>query len=197
MENSNGNKIIYLTFDDGPNEPYTSRVLDILAEHGAKATFFVCGQNIIRSPESLKRIASGEHAIGIHSYSHSLLKTLAGKLMAEIAYTRDLIQKYAGRDTLLYRSPWGITMPWLKKKILAEGFFIFHWDIMAFDWRQPRPELIAGRVIGQAFSGAVVLLHDGCQVKNCSRQNTVEALPVILKQLTQQGYSFKILNPVK
>jgi peptidoglycan/xylan/chitin deacetylase (PgdA/CDA1 family) len=187
------NKTIYLTFDDGPLQPYLSEALAILEQFQAKATFFVCGINIERQPSLARQIVEAGHAIGNHSYSHSLIKTLSGNLLEEIERTGGLIKQSTGVDTKLYRSPWGITMPNLRRKLLAAGYKIYHWDIMALDWWQPSPQYIARRVIARIFPGAIVLLHLGDQTRKGDRENTVRALPIILKELNDQGYSFASL----
>ena len=194
MEHNQPNKTIFLTFDDGPNEPYTSEILDILAAHQAKATFFVCGKNIEKWPSVLKHIAEAGHAIGIHSYSHDLAKTIRGDLLKEIEVTRKLILLYTDISTKLFRPPWGITRPKLKRQLLSLGYFLVPWYIMAFDWRKPAPKFIANHVIQRAFPGAVVLLHDGEGVKEADRSNTVKALPAILQALSSQGYEFSGLS---
>ncbi|HEX9503678.1 MAG TPA: polysaccharide deacetylase family protein [Patescibacteria group bacterium] len=186
-------KVIYLTFDDGPNEPYTSQILDLLAEYNAKATFFVIGKNVEKYPEVTKRIVLAGHAIGIHSYTHNPVKVILGQLMEEIALTEALIKKYTGVETKLYRSPWGITMPWLGTKLRAAGYALFHWDIMAHDWWQPSVEFISSHIVQRAFPGAVILLHDGDQLNSGSRKNTIESLRIILKELISSGYSFEVL----
>ncbi len=194
MESHPLEKNIYLTFDDGPNEPYTSQVLDILSAKGAKATFFVCGKNIEQNPESIKKIVEAGHAIGAHSYSHNPWKVIAGNLFDETEYTRELIKKYTGVDTRIYRSPWGITMPWLNRKLKQNGYSVFHWNIMSFDWWQPSAEYIADHTLKRIFSDAIILLHDGDQTQNGSRNNTIKALPVILTELSAKNYKFKLLE---
>ncbi len=194
MEHNQFHKSIFLTFDDGPNEPYTSQILNVLAAHGAKATFFVCGMNIEKYPEVLQRVVAYGHAVGIHSYSHNLKKVLRGDLMQEIVLTRELIRRYAHVDTKLCRSPWGITRPKLKQQLLFQGYQLFYWDIMAFDWRRPDLKMIAGHVIRRAFPGALVLLHDGEGIRSGERTNTVKSLPLILDALGRQGYTFESLS---
>lgn len=186
-------KIIYLTFDDGPNEPYTSDLLRVLAEHDARATFFLCGRNIQRYPNSVKAIADAGNGVGIHSYYHNFWRALMGMMMAEAKRTCTLIYEATGIDTRLYRSPWGITMPWLARRLSRAGYKIFHWDIMAFDWLCPPAEYIARRVIDRAFPGAIVLLHDGNGVSTGDRSNTVTATKIILEALGKEGYRFKAL----
>ncbi len=186
-------KNIYLTFDDGPNEPYTSQVLDILKEHGAKATFFFCGKNILRFPGVTRRVVEEGHAIGNHTYSHNPWRVITGMLRTEIRKTNDLIEQETGLRTKLYRSPWGITMPWLARWLRKNGFSIWHWDLHAYDWRRPSPEYIAQRIISRAHPGAVVLLHVGLDVSGGDRSEMVQALPSILRELGKEGYVFTSL----
>jgi len=188
-------KTLFLTFDDGPNEPYTSRILEVLNDFGAKATFFICGTNARRSPKTLEKIFRAGHTLGNHSYSHNLMRVIKGgcDLVDEIELTNKLIENHTGIKNTNYRSPWGLTMPWLESALRAKGYKIYHWDIMAYDWRGPSPDHIAQRVIKNAFPGAIVLLHDGDKTSQGNRQNTVEALPKILKELSGQGYNFKAL----
>lgn len=188
------NKIIFLTYDDGPNEPYTSELLKVLADNNAKATFFVCGKNIDKHPESIKSESAQGHAIGIHTYSHSKTKVAFGRLEDEIKETSNLIEKYTGMRTKLYRSPWGVTMPWLRKKLIAQGYKIFRWDIDAYDWWQPPASYIAKSIIKHAFPGAIILLHDGNQIFGGNRSKTVEASKILIPELKKQGYEFMTLD---
>jgi peptidoglycan/xylan/chitin deacetylase (PgdA/CDA1 family) len=195
-------KTIYLTFDDGPNEPYTSQILDILKTFGTKAAFFVCGQNIERHPESLKKIFNEGHAIGNHSYSHNMSKVLLGgqALKEEIIKTNRLIKQYAGIDSILYRSPWGLTMPWLRPWLKANNFNVYHWDIMAYDWRQPPADWMADYIVSKVnikiAPDPIILLHDGNQTMGGDRSQTVKALPVILESLLKQNYKFQSLDNI-
>ena len=187
-------KPIFLTFDDGPNEPFTSQVLDVLREHDIKASFFVCGQNLSRFPEIAKRIVRENHAIGNHTYSHSRFKTLLGRLKGEIIKTDELIAKTTGVTTRLFRPPWGILMPWLKPFLQAQNYSTFFWDIAAYDWRQPSADYIANRVIKKAKPNAIILLHDGNQTFGGNRSQTVLALPKIITELKNRGYTFSRLG---
>ncbi len=188
-------RVIYLTFDDGPLEPHTSKILDILKQYNAKAAFFFCGKNIERNAGSVARVVSEGHSLGNHTYSHDFWKVITGNLLGEIEQTELLIKNYANITSLLYRSPWGITLPRLRANLLAAGFAVCSWNITAFDWWQPSAEFIARHVIARAFPGAVVLLHDGNRTLPGNRENTVKALPVIIKALREQGYMFKPLKP--
>ena len=192
MDATSTDKIAYLTFDDGPNEPYTSQILEILEQFGARATFFVCGKNVRKYPGLAARIAAGGHALGNHSFSHLLWETLLGDVTTGIAQTQQLINPF--NASKLYRSPWGITPPWAKKKLQEAGYTIVPWNIMAFDWYQPKPEFIADHIVSRIFPGAIILLHDGEKTNTVSRAATAAALPLLLQRLTDQGYQCKELT---
>lgn len=191
------NKTLYLTFDDGPNDPYTAQILKLLSDFHAKATFFVCGKNAQQNPQSLKNIAALGHGLGIHTYSHDLNIVLRGgkQLLDEIRETQQIIFQYTGIKTSLYRSPYGLTVPWIKPWLAQNGLTTYHWNIMAFDWWQPKAEFIAQHVISRAFDGAIVLLHDGNETRGGSREQTVLALSTILPTLTERGFTFQNLPP--
>lgn len=194
-------KIAYLTFDDGPNEPYTSQILEILKSRGASATFFLCGKNAERQPDMPAKILAAGCAIGSHAYSHSWLKVFSAGLYDEIAQTAAILEKVVAKNTggtapvRLARAPWGL-MRWdVRRKLLAAGFKIFHWDIAAYDWWQPKPAYIAAKIIREIRPGAVILLHDGEKtLPNRSRANTVAALPLIIDGLRAKGYRFEVLK---
>jgi len=181
---------IFLTFDDGPNEPHTSHILSILEKFGAKATFFVCGENVKKYPETVKKIVSNGHAIGIHTYFHNMRTVLKGgeKLRKEVEQTSDLIFNLTGIRTHLYRSPKGITVPWIKPWLSQKGYHTYHWNIMAFDWWQPSAQFIAAHIIKRARNKTIVLLHDGDELCAGDRTQTITALPVILENLSTRKF---------
>lgn len=183
---------IFLTFDDGPNEPYTSQILDVLKAYEAKATFFVCGMGVERFPQIARRILDEGHSIGNHAYSHSMLLTITGLLGKEIEKTGELIQKTTGVKTRLFRPPWGVATPWLKRYLKAHHYQTILWDINSYDWSGMPASSIEGIVLKKAHPGAVILLHDGKNSKQRhDRSQTVQALPPIIKALKQRGFCLK------
>lgn len=182
---------IFLTFDDGPSEPYTSQILEILKTYEVKATFFVCGKNVEGYPEITRQIAQEGHAIGNHSYSHSRLLTLSGLLRQEIERTDKILKKTAGVETKLFRPPWGIAMPWLKSYLSESGRKLVLWDVMAFDWRPVSAQFIVGRILSKARPETTILLHDGAHgTIRKSRKQTVLALPRLIEMLSERGFIF-------
>jgi len=180
---------MFLTFDDGPNEPFTSQILDILKKYQVKASFFVCGKNIELFPESIKRIVKEGHAIGNHAYSHSPILSRLGLISGEIKKTSEAIYRITGVKTHFFRPPWGFLTPWLRSYLKNNGYRIVLWDIKTRDWNGPSAEIIRDRVLDNVKPGAVVLMHDGFETKrNGDRSKTVKALPQIIEGLKAKGY---------
>ena len=192
QNNRSGVNEIFLTFDDGPNEPYTSQILDILKAHEAKATFFVCGMGVERFPLATRRILDEGHSLGNHAYSHSMLLTITGLLGKEIEKTSELILKTTGARTRLFRPPLGVATPWLKRYLKAHHYQTILWDINSYDWTEIPAPSIEGIVLKKTRPGAVILLHDGKNSKqHHDRSQTVQALPAIIKALKQRGFCLK------
>lgn len=180
---------IYLTFDDGPNEPYTSQILNILKIFGAKATFFVCGKNAEYYPALARRIVQEGHGIGNHTFSHSKFLSYTGLWLREIKQTNKIIFKITGRKTNLFRPPWGRITPWLFLYLKIKNIKIVLWDKAVGDWKNPSPETIVKRVLEKIKPEDIILLHDLPQ--------TVKALPLIIKELKSRGFDFKMINMLK
>lgn len=188
-------KSVFLTFDDGPHEPYTSQILDILKKFGIRASFFVCGKNVERYPKVARRIVKEGHLIGNHTYSHSRLPVATGLLAGEIEKTNKIIEKATGKKTRFFRPPWGIVAPPLKKYLKVHNFKLFLWDINAADWKQPPAEIIAKRILKKVKPNFIIILHDGEKTKRkTDRSQTVFALPKIIKELKKRNFVFKKLD---
>lgn len=151
-------KLIALSFDDGPDPESTPAVLDALARLGMRATFFVVGERAARHPELIARIVAEGHEIGNHSWDHPSLPELSAAAVAEqIARTRAALAPH-GQELL--RPPYGDQS--LTSHLLARrsGYRVVIWGVAAEDWRGDDAETLAGRIVSQAGAGAIVLLHD-------------------------------------
>ena len=183
---------IALTFDDGPNEPFTSRILDILKQHDVKATFFMIGQNVERSIEVCRRLVEEGHVIGNHSYFHP--RWLAFKrrknVTQELELAQEVICKVSGVRPNLFRPPYGIQTPWLLRAARSLGFTVIAWDNMTNDWHLGKgAEQITEAILKKAKAGGIIVLHDGRNTQQgYDRASLLEALPHILIGLKQQGY---------
>jgi peptidoglycan/xylan/chitin deacetylase (PgdA/CDA1 family) len=181
--------MVALTFDDGPNEPATSRILDILDAKGVKATFFVVGENAEAYPDTVRREVADGQAVGNHSYHHRKRDTLRDLHYREVTRTQDVIEAIAGIRPSLYRSPNGFHTPWQLRAVRRAGLTTVHWDVQTKDWERPSPDTIVKRVLDHVHPGAIVLMHDGDDTNHGSdRTPTIEALPRIIDALRARGY---------
>ncbi len=185
-------KIVALTFDDGPNEPYTSEILDILAKYKIKATFFVVGENALYYPETTKRILREGHVIGDHSYSHPFLFiNKKSTIEQEITLAQNAIYSVTGKYPRLFRPPHGFKSPWLMSAVKQSGLVVVEWSDITRDWAQPGEKNITERIIQKIERGSIIVLHDGDQTRHGSdRSQEVEALPQIIEELKNKGYQF-------
>lgn len=188
----NTEKIIALTFDDGPNTVTTPRVLDIIEKHCVPASFFVCGDNI--TPESgsvMKRAVKLGCEIHNHSRTHSdMTKLSPDEIRAEIAFTSDKIEEVAGIRPRFFRPPYIA----VNEKMHEVIDLTFICGLGAEDWlEEVSAEERYNRIISQAADGLVILLHDGVtELPNETKGNdkTVEAVDMIIPELQRQGYKF-------
>ena len=185
-------KKIALTFDDGPNEPYTSQILQILKDNNIKATFFLLGKNVEAFPDAARAIVAAGHAIGNHSYDHrQLLTKTSTQVSQEILKTEKAIEDATGRKTTLFRPPYGDKNTLTVHETRKLGYVMVEWSVSAEDWRKPGPQKIVDNVMSHIRNGDIILMHDGDKWRHGSdRSQTVQALPVIIARLRQQGYAF-------
>jgi peptidoglycan/xylan/chitin deacetylase (PgdA/CDA1 family)/spore germination protein YaaH/GT2 family glycosyltransferase len=192
--------LVALTFDDGPDEQWTPKILDILKAKRVSATFFVIGENAITNPGILQRIVDEGNELGNHSYTHpNLARESQRGTMFELNTTQRLIEAYTGRETRLFRAPYfgdaePTTPDELGPALAAQqaGYINVGLHVDPNDWQRPGAAAIVDRVIAQVLSGGpenaqqIVLLHDG----GGDRSETIAALPQIIDQLRARGYKF-------
>jgi peptidoglycan/xylan/chitin deacetylase (PgdA/CDA1 family) len=159
---------IALTFDDGPNPAWTPRLLDVLAEHGAQATFFLLGGFAQAEPELVRRIAAEGHLIGNHSWSHPRLsQSTLTRIHDELAWTSTVLEQTTGTAVKYFRPPFGARRPAVFRIARELGLEPVLWNAMTDDWSEPSAERIAAR-LGEKVNGLTrsgravnVVLHDG------------------------------------
>ena len=184
---------IALTFDDGPNEPYTSEVLDILKKYNVKATFFLLGKNVERYPATVKRMFEEGHVIGNHTYDHPyLLIQSRSHIQNEIKKAEQDIFAAANTRTHLFRSPYGVDNSWVYHAAKELDYVTIGWSVTGNNGRtEISPDIIAKDVLRDTKNGSIILLHDGKRlVKGANRSHVVKALPFIIESLRQKGYQF-------
>lgn len=159
-------KEIALTFDDGPDEIMTPRVLDVLHSYNISATFFLVGEKVKRHPDIARRIVNEGHIVGNHTFSHKGTFTLCGakRVMAELSECNRVIAETAGVMPRLFRPPFGVTNPIIGKVARKMGVQAIGWSIRSMDTIEGTPRVrIYDKVIKKLHSGAVILLHDRCR----------------------------------
>jgi len=193
---ADGNRIA-LTFDDGPCAGYTEPILDILRERGVKATFFVCGRNVERSPELLRRIHADGHTIGNHGYSHPYPFFHSRRFFArQVDRTQEAIEKVTGKRAKFFRPPFGARWLGLQPVLEARGLRLVNWSDTGYDWKLDREGIIR-ETLKTLGPGSIVLLHDGGRAYSPDRVNrsaTVQALPAILDGAAKAGLTFVTLE---
>ncbi|MBW4634089.1 MAG: polysaccharide deacetylase family protein [Iphinoe sp. HA4291-MV1] len=181
-----GEKVIALTFDDGPWVESTAQVLDILKKNNIKATFFVVGQNLKTHPELGKRIVAEGHVIGNHTWHHWYHYFNPQAAAFEIDSTTDLIYQLTGAKTTLFRPPGGILHNGLFAYAKNRNYSIIMWSADSIDYSRPAVPRLIRNVMKDSKPGGIVLMHDG----GGNRSRTVQALPQIISNLKKQGYRF-------
>lgn len=195
---------VALTFDDGPDERWTPKILDTLEAERVPATFFIVGENAVGQRSLLRRMDADGDEIGNHSYTHPNMAQLgAPEIRLELAATRRLIEAYTGRSTRLFRAPYfGDAEPttgdelWPALTAQQAGYLNVGLHVDANDWQRPGAQAIVDSVVKQVTSGTrdnpmqVVLLHDS----GGDRSETAAALPAIIRALKQRGYRFTTIS---
>lgn len=187
-------KVVTLTFDDGPDPTNTPVVLQNLKKHNAKATFFVLGSRAEKYPLLLQEMVNNGHEIGNHSYSHANFNNKDNDFISnEIQKTNDIIYRITMQKPLLFRPPGGYLSYALVDNISQkEKVTIAYWTYQqdSKDWQGGSPESIANHIINNIQPGQIIILHDGCN----NGLRTAQAVDIVLNKLCSQGYRFVTMS---
>ena len=185
-------KFIALTFDDGPNPPYTDEIVEYLHTQHIRATFFLVGMAVAAHPEVVRREVRYGDAIGNHTWDHAHLVLLSrAHVEREITSAESEIEHVSGIHTTLFRPPFGARDFLVLDVARRLGYQVIMWSVpLPGDWTRPAPQLIASRVLKYVKDGSIIVLHDGNRGKPADRRNTVEATKLIVTALKLQGYKF-------
>ena len=191
-------KVVALTYDDGPNPPYTERLLDVLAKHTVKATFFMIGNRIEKHPETVHRVIAEGHQIGNHTYSHPLLGFLPPRyVQRQIERTDTLLQQHGIAKDSVFRAPMltrFLPVAWVLAK---QDRAHISCNVWSWDWTTQDPDKITETVLKQMKPGSIIVLHDGkAEHKHANRSGTIEATDRIITALKRDGYQFVRLSDV-
>ena len=186
-------KRVCLTFDDGPAAPYTEQILDLLRERNVRATFFLCGKNVERSPDIVRRMVGEGHALGNHTYSHLFMYfRRRSRIAEEIDRTQGIIEATTGHRPRIFRPPYGARWFGLLPVLRARGRHLVQWSDTGYDW-MIGTEAIVRATLQHLRPGAVILLHDGRETRPPSevdRSATIQALPGIIDGARKMGLEF-------
>jgi peptidoglycan/xylan/chitin deacetylase (PgdA/CDA1 family) len=181
---------IAITFDDGPTEPYTSQILDVLRQSGARATFFVLGARAQAAPDVLRRAAREGHEIGNHTWDHAALPLRTpGAMRVTIRRTSDLVENITGTRPRVFRAPFGWRNPWLDGAARREGCEPIAWTVGVHDTDRPGVDAIVSRAIEGFVNGSILLFHDGRSLDpDPDASQVVVALPRVLREARRRGF---------
>jgi peptidoglycan/xylan/chitin deacetylase (PgdA/CDA1 family) len=187
-----GSRTMALTYDDGPNDPFTWRVIEVLEHQGVKATFFLIGQFVQQRPEIARAIVEAGHAIGSHTWDHpNLIFASQSGVRRQLEQAQKAIFDATGVEPKLFRPPFGGRRPATLRAIRAFGLVPILWNVTCYDWRAKSAGRIVAHAARQIRGGDVILLHDGGYLRmGADRSRTVEASDRILTRYRGEGYEF-------
>ncbi len=196
-------RVVALTYDDGPNPPYTERILDVLKTESVHATFFVVGRAIQAHPQTLRRIKREGHAIGNHTWDHPHLVMLSrSQIRNQLVRTDAVLRGVADVRSRLMRPPFGARDWEVLDEARKLGYTVVMWSVpLPNDWQLPGDTTIARRVLSHVQDGSIIVLHDGnrgqlcdgskrSEVRICDRSQDVGATRLIVESLKRKGYRF-------
>jgi peptidoglycan/xylan/chitin deacetylase (PgdA/CDA1 family) len=187
-----GARQIALTYDDGPNDPHTLRLLEVLAKHNVQATFFLIGRYVQQQPKIARAIFQSGHVVGNHTFTHPLLifKSEA-EIRQELTQCRSALQDAIGQPSNLFRPPFGGRRPAVLRVARELGLEPVMWNVTGYDWNAPPTEKIERKVAKQIRGGDVILLHDGGHKQmGADRSQTVVATDHLIARYEAEGYKF-------
>lgn len=188
-------KIVALSFDDGPNDLFTPELLQILNEFHIPATFFLIGRNVKKNPAIAREIAAGPHEIGNHTYSHPTLPLLENeKVTRELQDTHDIILKVTGTTPTFMRPPMGLFTKRIVNLTENFGYQTVVGDVYPRDPHRPGTKKIVCRVLSRVRPGSLIILHDGGNGNHVDRSQTIDSIKAIVPKLLEQGFRFVTLT---
>jgi peptidoglycan/xylan/chitin deacetylase (PgdA/CDA1 family) len=187
-----GSRQIALTYDDGPNDPHTLKLLDVLAKHSVRATFFMIGRFVQQRADVARAVAQAGHVVGNHTFAHPLLIfKSAAETRRQLLDCHQALGDAIGEHSNLFRPPWGGRRPATLRIARELGLQTVMWNVTGYDWTAPTAAVIEKKVVRQMRGGDVILLHDGGhRAMGADRAQTVIATENLIRRYLDQGYEF-------
>lgn len=191
-------KVVALTFDDGPSSVWTPEILDELKKAEIKATFFMIGEHVKQYPQIAKMVAAEGHEIGNHTYKHNVLVYYKmDELKEDIGRTESIIKEVTGQTTRYFRPPKAWITNQEKRKIKEMGYETILWSLNSKDWVNFDDKYIVRYLVKHVRPGDIILFHDAGGVfgiENGNRKETVKAIPRLIEKLKEMGYRFVTIS---
>lgn len=187
-----GDRVVALTFDDGPNEPWTGRLLDVLAAKDVRATFFQVGRCAERFPSTTRRVVDEGHVLGNHSLNHafSSYRRDPGQ-HEEVARAQEVLHRISGVVPSLYRPPWLCHWPWVLRTVEGAGLQVVSGTFgHPFEVFQPPAARLAAGAARRVRPGTILIMHDGREARGGDRSQTVASVGPLIDRLRDDGYTF-------
>lgn len=187
---------IALTYDDGPNDPHTLRMLEVLARHDARATFFLIGRFVEQRPDIVREVVRAGHAMGNHTFTHpNLIFASNRETRSQLERCTRAIEEATGQTPRLFRPPFGGRRPGTLGIARSLGLEPIMWNITGYDWNAPPADRTVSRVAGKIRGGDVVLLHDGNHLgMGGDRAQTVIATDRLLERYRKKRFAFVTIS---
>lgn len=184
-----GEKVIAISFDDGPVKEHTPKVLEILKQHNAPAAFFFIGNRVAGNEKLLQQVIDEGHLVGNHSYSHHTWFDLfsTSKVIADMKLMDETMKAVTGLKPRLFRPPYGVMNPNIKQAIVKGEYIPVGWSVRSFDTVEKDGNKLLQKMTAAIEPGAVFLFHD-------SGKQTISILPAFLKKVLENGYQIVALD---
>jgi peptidoglycan/xylan/chitin deacetylase (PgdA/CDA1 family) len=185
-------KQLAITYDDGPNDPHTLRLLEVLARHNVHATFFLIGRYVQHRPDIARELVTAGHVIGNHSFTHPWLTfKSAQEVSTQLIDCGRALTDAVGEHSNLFRPPFGARRPAVLRTARQIGLEPVMWNVTGYDWHAPSVEYIERKVTSKVRGGNVILLHDGGHLAfGADRSYTVTATDHLISRYKSEGYEF-------